>query len=151
MTQLLSGGYSPEAEFVNKQLGQQRTRSQSSSTFGRPAAFDELLDVWNECKEANWDGYDANPMSRQTRDQACRLLEMLSSTLPSPSFGAEPDGALTMEWYRKPGWVLSVSVDGTDALHYAALLGKEKSYGTCRIVEGFPRRIADLIREVSGL
>jgi len=44
--------------------------------------------------------------------------------------GAESDGHITFEWYTSPRHILSISVSPDGKLHYAALIGSRKAYGT---------------------
>jgi hypothetical protein len=108
----------------------------------------ELMDVWDECKEPDWDGYGADPVSLPVIQQVERLLGVLPADLPPPSFGAEPDGSITMEWYRRTDWVLSVSIDRTDTVHYAWRLGNQQSCGSCGVRDQFPSQLLDVIREL---
>src|SRR5262245_30148697 len=109
-----------------------------SSTRGHQEALEQLCEVWNECREANWDGYDAHPVDQETYRAAYLLIESLPLGFPRPSIGAEPDGHLTLEWYKSPRRTLSVSVDPDGLLHYAGLYGANKRYGTLGFFSAAP-------------
>lgn len=47
------------------------------SVLGHQEALEELWEVWNECRVANWDGYDAYPVEQETYRAAYRLIESL--------------------------------------------------------------------------
>jgi hypothetical protein len=96
---------------------------------------DELQAIWDEVREPNWDGYDALPVPREALINARKLVNALPRDLPGPSAGAEPDGQLTLEWYRDPRCTLSVSVGHDNELHFAALLGKNSICGTASFVD----------------
>jgi hypothetical protein len=113
--------------------------------------FDELFHTLEECREPNWDGYGAQPVSEQLYHFGRRLLEALPLGTPAPSIGAEPDGHLTIEWYRSPRRTLSVSISPDGDLHYAALLGDSKAYGTEPFFGEAPKAIVDLIHRVMAL
>jgi hypothetical protein len=66
------------------------------------------------------------------------------------SVGVEPDGHLTVEWYRSPEETLSVSISADGDLHFAALLGLTKAYGTEPFVSEVPKMISDLIHRVTA-
>lgn len=68
--------------------------------------------------------------------------------MTAPSIGAEPDGALTFEWYRSARQTLSVSVHGSRVLHYAALLGTERICGTEAFRARMPLALRDLIARI---
>ena len=67
-----------------------------------------------------------------------------------PSIGAEPDGQITVEWYRSPQRTLSVSISPDGELHYAALLGSAKTCGTEPFTGAVPNVVADLIHRVTA-
>ncbi len=91
--------------------------------------FEELSQVFEECREPNWDGYGAQEVREETYDLARQFLAVLPLSIPVPSIGAEPDGQITVEWYRSPQRTLSVSIGRDGDLHYAALLGAERICG----------------------
>ena len=113
--------------------------------------FDDLYKRVEQCSAANWDGYGAMPVTRETFMQACNFMEALPLGTTAPSVGAEPDGNLTLEWYRSPRSTLSVSISPEGELHYAALLGHGKIYGTEPFWGEVPGIILDIIRKVESL
>ena len=105
-----------------------------------------LADVWQECREANWDGYDALPVTQDTLRNTYTFLEALPLGFPRPSISADPHGHFSLEWYRNPRRVLSVGITPDGLLHYAALLGPNKVCGT----ETFFGEILKTILELVG-
>jgi hypothetical protein len=91
---------------------------------------DELRQRCQPFQAPGWDGYQALPVSSSSIDRAVQFVESLSHELEAPAVGAEPDGQVTLEWYRGPRQVLSVSVSPDGDLHYAALVGRNRHYGT---------------------
>ena len=126
---LLSQGFSREARFVAQTIRRGRRHLRNSNALGS-GTIDELGSVWDECRVPNWDGYGAIPVSQDTLRNAYVLLESLPAGFPAPSIGAEADGALTFDWYRSPRRTVSVSINDTGELHYAALLGPSRQFGT---------------------
>ena len=108
----------------------------------------ELGAVAEECGTSNWDGYGAEPVSEAAYKLARRFLEALAPGTHRPSIGAEPDGQMTMEWHRSAHHTLSVSVSPDGDLHYAALVGPNKAYGTEAFSGDVPKVILDLIHRV---
>lgn len=145
-----SHGTSKTAQFIANQARSGRRQLQESFTLGMQGkgAFDELSKVYEECSEPNWDGYDALPVTEAAYQLAFEFLETLPLSTPLPSFGAEPDGHITLEWHRSPSRTLSVSVSPEDELHYAALLGDSKAYGTEPFFGEAPKAIVDLIHRI---
>jgi hypothetical protein len=110
--------------------------------------FEELLKTFEECRQPNWDGYEAQPVREETYRLAHRFLASLPLSIPVPSIGAEPDGHITVEWYRSPQRTLSVSISPDGELHYAALLGAERICGTETFRARMPQVLSDLIARI---
>lgn len=110
--------------------------------------YGELADVWRECSQPDWDGYNAVPVSGESYENAKRLVAALPPGTPQPTAGAEPDGQMTLEWRRSRRRTLSISVSPDDDLHYAALLGPARSCGTEPFRGETPQMLLDLIRRV---
>jgi hypothetical protein len=141
---------SDTACLVSGRIESGRWRLQDSFFLGLgwKGVFNELFNVAEECKTPNWDGQGAASVMEETYRLAFRFLEAFPLGVPAPSVGAEPDGHLTLEWYRSPRRTLSVSVDPEGDLHYAALLGPSKTYGTEPFFGDVPKAIMDLVSRV---
>jgi hypothetical protein len=87
-------------------------------------------------------------VDQETYRAAYLLIESLPLGFPRPSIGAEPDGQLTLEWYKSPRRCLSVSVDPDGFLHYAGLYGPSKRYGTMMFTGTAPNELILLVRDV---
>jgi len=146
-------GASEIAGFVAREAEKGRRRLQDSYAFGMAGkgVFNELFQVVKECCEPNWDGYGAQPVSDTTYQLAQKFLEALPLGMPAPSIGAEPDGHLTVEWFRSPRRTLSVSISPEGDLHYAALIGSAKAYGTEPFFGEAPKAIVDFIHRVMAV
>jgi hypothetical protein len=110
--------------------------------------FNELFEIAEECAEAGWDGENAKPVTKAVFDEGFRFLKSLPLGTAVPSVSAEPDGHITFEWYRSTSRILSVSIDHDGFLHYAAIIGPKKAYGSEPLVTGVPKAIVDLIGQV---
>ena len=104
--------------------------------------------MWDDCQQPNWDGFNALPVEQDAYQAAYRLIESLPLGFPRPSVGAEPDGQITLEWYRSPSRTLSVSVDPDGLLHYAGLFGADKRYGTLTFFSAAPEELIQLVRKL---
>ena len=124
---------------------------QKSITLGQidEEVLSELETVYEECRIANWDGYNALPVLPETYAQAHRFLESLQSDTPPTSVGAEPDGHITLEWHHSRRRTLSVSIDPDGNLYYAALIGRKRRYGS-EPIGAHSSTIERLIGEVLG-
>ena len=142
-------GISEAANILEKTIRRQSDHFNKSVTFSKQPAYEELWDVWQECKEPNWDGYDALPVDQETFQNAYHLIEALPLGCPLPSsVGAEPDGHLALEWHRNPRWTLSVSVSPEGVLHYAALFGAANNRGSEEFTGDLSATLKSLIRRV---
>jgi hypothetical protein len=112
--------------------------------------FEELASVAHECRDANWDGFGSAAVTQDTLHAACCFLEALPLGFPAPSIGAEPDGQLTLEWHLSARCTLSISVGPDRELHYAALSGSNRDYGTDLFSGDIPESILANIRRVYG-
>ncbi len=110
--------------------------------------FEELSQVFEECREPDWDGYGAQAVREETYDLARQFLAALPLSTPVPSIGAERDGQITVEWYRSTQRNLSVSIAPDRDLHYAALLGAERICGTGTFRARMPQVVSDLIARI---
>lgn len=119
-----------------------------NSSLGHQEALDELWEVWNDCRKTDWDGHGALPVDQETYRAAYLLIESLPLGFPKPSLGAEPDGHLTLEWYKSPCRILSVSVDPEGVLHYAGLYGSDKRYGSLTFFSTAPYELIQLVRDL---
>ncbi len=110
--------------------------------------FNELYELAEECAEEGWDGENAKPVTKAVFDEGFRFLKSLPLGTTVPSVSAEPDGHIAFEWYRSTSRVLSVSIDSDGFLHYAAIIGLKKAYGSEPLIVGMPECIVGLIRQV---
>ncbi|MDO3378548.1 hypothetical protein [Geoalkalibacter halelectricus] len=140
-------GASRAARYVAAEAEKGREHLQSAMAFGLfgQKVFEDLCLIFTECKEPGWDGYHAEPVSEAAFHSTAQFLRALPLGMPVPTIGAEADGQLTLEWYRSPRRTLSVSVSADGELHYAALIGASKAYGTEPFFGEIPEVIMNLI------
>lgn len=148
-TGLMTRGFSQAAQYVERETLQGRRKLNESNVFGIESTIrDDLGLVWDECRRPDWDGFGAWPVSQETLHNAYTFLESLPLGCPPPSVGAEPDGHLTLEWHHGPRRTLSVSVTPEGDLHYAALFGPNRVFGTEVFFGEAPSAIMHLIRRI---
>ena len=109
-------------------------------------SLDLLLDAFEEASRPNWDGYGAYPVSGVTVAQARAFLDLLPSTLPRPEISPHPDGELAFEWSFGPRRLLTVSVNESGRLSYAALFGQARLHGTEFLLDAMPEAVALALR-----
>ena len=119
------------------------------TVLGHHEALNDLFDVYHDCRESGWDGYCAAPVSKESFLAAYNLIRSLPLGFSRPTIGAEPDGQITLEWYRNPNRVLSVSVDPRGVLHFAGLFGADKQSGRITIFpDETPDELIHLVRKI---
>ena len=145
-------GASETARYVAFETEEGRRHLENSYAFGMAGkgVLSELLQTVIECRDSNWDGYGAEPVSDVTYQFAQQFLRSLPLGISAPTIAAEPDGHLTVEWYRSPRRTLSISISPDGDLHYAALIGTAKAFGTEPFFGEAPRAIVNLIHRVTA-
>ena len=144
-------GASEIAHLVAKQRAEQRQNLlQISYYFGSEiqGVKDELFSAAEECKSANWDGQGAAAVSDESYRSAFRFLEALPLGCVPSSVSVEPDGEMTLEWYSSVRRTISISFSKDGELHYAALVGGSKAYGTEPFFGDVPKNILSLVSRV---
>lgn len=104
-----------------------------SATFDKNNEIQQELDeLFKECSEKDWDGYEANPITKDAYFEAKRFIKSLLSipSFPFPEIVPEPTGEIGFEWYKGKQQVFIVSVSGKNELVYAGLFGPNKVHGT---------------------
>ncbi len=151
-TSSLTGGASRTADYVESLRRESKAHVERSYTFGSALeqARQELCQLAEECSEPNWDGYRARPITEEVYQKSYRFLEALPLGMEVPSPGVEPDGEITFEWHHGPQHTLSVSVSEDGDLHYAAIMGANRTYGTEAFLGDIPTAISDLIARVGA-
>jgi hypothetical protein len=147
---LISSGYSESARFIYNM------KMESISELQKPEFYfsvlkqvlPELKEIAIETQDTGWDGYSAQPIVTDTLTYACAFLGLLPNMSHTPSIGVEPDGHITIEWYKSPYRTFSISVSPSGELHYAALFGPNKTYGTEIFYDEIPKNILELIDRV---
>lgn len=135
-------------DYSNEDLIQMKIEIKNSEVSNLPL-FNQLYEIYRECSEANWDGYDAIPMSKNTYFEAIKLIELLPSYLPEPEIMPEPTGEIAFEWYKGKQFVFVISVGGKNIITYAGLFGKSsKTHGTEYFADNLPLVIIENIKRL---
>jgi hypothetical protein len=108
-----------------------------------------LREAFEESSRPGWDAYGAHPVSEATLARALAFLDALPSTLLWPEISPHPDGELAFEWSFGPRRLLTVSVNESGRLSYAALFGRARVHGTEFFLDdAFPDQIALALRRL---
>ncbi len=117
--------------FVDQQREVILKSLQRSNTLGFIAkgTFQQLDEIFEECSTQGWDGERAKPISVDVLSSAKTFLMSFPLGIEAPEIGAEPDGAITLEWYRSPSRVISISINPGGWIYYAAIIGVTRRHG----------------------
>ena len=147
-----SRGSSDTANYIDEQKEEGRNLLQESFYLGIRSddLISELYTVTEECDSNGWDGTESTPISEKTFLQAYHFIKSLPFGIEAPTVSAEPDGHIVFEWYQSPTRLLSISISPDGLLHYAALLGPRKYFGTEPFLDYTPKSIIDLILQITN-
>lgn len=132
---LTISGYADEttagAGFVAQEREKIFKTLQMSNAFGFAAkgTFQQLDEIFEECSSEGWDGDRARPISGEVLQCAKTFLKSFPLGIEAPEVGVEPDGAVTLEWYRSPNRIISISINPGGWLYYAAIIGASRRHG----------------------
>lgn len=109
-----------------------------------------LDDVYSECSEAGWDGYDAFTITESAYFEAKKIIKNLplTSIIPMPEIVPEPNGEISLEWYKEKRHVFVISVSGRNEIIYAGLFGINKTHGTEYFDESIPSIIIENLKRL---
>ena len=148
----VSGFSSDIAYFVAQQRENSYELLQESNVLGLIAkgAFRKLNEVFEECSSGGWDGANAKPVSVETLQNAKAFLKSFPLGIEPPDVGAEPDGAITLEWYKSSDRVISISINSGGWLYFAAIIGAKKRHGVDFALCDVSEDLLGLILQVTG-
>lgn len=146
----ISGYASEIADSVDRKIKNILDMLQESNALGFAAkgTFQQLDEVFEECSSEGWDGERAKPISVEVLRCARRFLSSFPLGMEAPEVGAEPDGAITLEWYRSPNKVISISINPDGWMYYAALIGTSKRHGADFSLMGVSDDLVEIISQV---
>lgn len=115
----------------------------------KDSALENLYEIYKECSEVDWDGYDANPISQEVYLEASKLIRILPSSIPMPEILPEPDGHIGFEWYKGENYVFVISLEGNNVIDYAGLFGKNNdTQGRVYFSDSVPNVIIENISQL---
>ena len=93
-------------------------------------ALRQLQDTFFDSRQANWDGYEALPVSDAAFLRGRDFLNQLLPRFPAPTTSATPGGALALEWFVSPKRRFLVSLAEDSRIAFAGLFGPDVVHGT---------------------
>ena len=147
----LSGAASPIAAYVEEIQRDSREQLGNSHLLGMRGVLDQLDAVYEDCYLSGWNGNGAKAISHDVLRKARFFLESLPFGMELPQISAEPDGAITFEWYRSPNRTLSLSINPDGYVYYASLFGTSRRHGVDPVLGGISKDLITLINQVFGI
>ncbi|MDA1067440.1 MAG: hypothetical protein O3C43_13150 [Verrucomicrobia bacterium] len=123
----------------------------SWALFGKKEAIiTKIREFGIECAEADWDGYDAEPVSQNALERAEVFIRSLPESISMPEVSVEPDGDLSFDWNPTSTKTFSVSVGSSDRFAYAWFDGTDRGHAVARSSNGeVPARILEEIQRIT--
>lgn len=144
-------GHSSAAAYVQSKANDsyKHYREPVSRGHARQSAMDALVSIYETSRQSGWDGHGATAISQGVYLNAYKLLEVIPEGISLPTVGAEPDGQISFEWHQSIHRTLSLSVTADGDIHYAALIGASRTYGTEPFIGQLPEIVLNLIQRVA--
>jgi hypothetical protein len=105
--------------------------------FNLPAISDNVIikldDLYNECREPNWDGYNSESISTDYfKDAKLFLMKLIKSIgiddINKMEISPAPDGTILYEWYGVNNNILSVWLRKNNSVAYSFILLNENKH-----------------------
>ncbi len=145
-----SVGLSPEAEKVAIMFSDLNSDSMQPVSLGKAKsdALQNLYTAFSEACQPGWDGYGASTASFDGYLKAEKFIRGLPANIPAPEVAVDPDGEISLEWYRSSRSAFSVSIGSEDSLTYAGLFGASRTRGVETFNLGVPKIVLDNLRRL---
>jgi hypothetical protein len=145
-----STGFSDDYKNLMKNLEKQILEMCEPLTIKLPLvkAKKSLREVYKACSEANWDGYNALPITENTFEEAWKIIELLPTSIPMPEILAEPGGEIGFEWHKGKRLIFVISVEGKYRINYAGIFGSNKIHGSEYFGEMLPSVVIENLRRL---
>ena len=141
-------GVSAESRMIRNILERYSAERRRPISFAwRDSLFDEVRTIRQTCSNEGWDGYEAEPVSRESAFGATQLINLLPEGIQIPSVVPEPTGDLSLEWLTKDKKHFTLSISGTTIVFAGMFGGSSKRYGEERFLNVLPQQILDILTD----
>ncbi|MEK9505176.1 hypothetical protein [Gaopeijia maritima] len=136
---------SESGEQIQQRLTELVARIQAAR---RGVAFNELMNLFVECSQVDWDGDGAERIDVEVFHNARIFLETLPTAFPSPEVSAGCEGEVAFDWFPAPRSNFSVLIVPGGKVIYAGAERDRKFSGIARFDDRVPRAILDELRQL---
>lgn len=144
-------GFGADFKRLSRFYDQIVSEVKKSATLGRQeATLHSLEELFEECTDEGWDGYNALPISEGAYLEARRIIQSLPmiSFIPMPELTPEPNGEIALEWRKGSRFILVASVRGRNEITYAGLFGLNKTHGIEYFNDTLPPVLLDNLKRL---
>ncbi|MBF8262450.1 MAG: hypothetical protein HW387_115 [Parachlamydiales bacterium] len=137
-TSQYASGVSSTSYDLDVCVQQLRNHAEDAVLFGwKTLLRHDLMTAYQDCCEEGWNGYDAEPITKQTILAGETLLELLPDNVMPPEVLPEPTGKISFAWRNAAGATLVIAVD-SNSIAFAELIGSKKRYGEAKFLSALP-------------
>ena len=110
------------------------------------APLSDLEEVFIECLNVGWDGYDARPLSIAAFTDARNFIRLLPTNISAPEIVPEPAGGIGLEWISPNSGRFIISFDGSGTYAYAGIYNSgARVRGIELMSDSFPKELNNFI------
>ena len=134
--------------FVDRSLGTEAEGLREElKDAAAPAGVDRKADIVTRLLEAVVQAADKDGtnVSFSAFDKTLDFLTSLSAELPLPNVVVESEDEIGLDWNEGPERVVSLTIDNSDRIGFAALFGRDPLYGKAKCTDGLPETIRYLL------
>jgi len=143
-------GRSKESTYLREQFKKvDDHRRRMLLTYPSEMAKEELVDVFVQRLDENWDGYGAEPLNIGAFTEATRFIDFLPDNYQMPEASPEPSGSIGLEWYYDELNIISIGFHGNGRASYAAIINGLPRDGDFYLNGGLPKSILGLFDEMT--
>ncbi len=111
-----------------------------------------VAEVFEACREPNWDGYGSQAMSESARDWALDFEKLLPPEFPDPNWVPASNGWIQVEWeFPNRRDFLTIEIDSDGTCNYEYHLGTSSAVGALtpkpRFTK-FPKTFQDILTAI---
>jgi len=145
-----SFGVSPEADRLQSLFQDLDRGTLQSVSLGkqRTDALRQLYGAFCETCQPDWDAYGGSATSFEAYVKAEKFIKTLPANIPAPEIAIDPDGEVSLEWFRGPRQVFSVSIGPSDKLTYAGIFGASNTHGEETLNFQIPKVVLQNLRRL---
>lgn len=146
--QFIEPGRSQESEDLRRVLSWAHDHANEPLSLGwKRRLYDRTMEIGDRHSQAGWDGYDAEPITREAVVRTLNLLHLLPESISPPDLVPSPEGEISLEWHDVHKRIVSVT-PRPNLIIWAALTSDQHSqYGKAPLSDGWPSSLLDLLSQ----